>query len=1038
MQSRWSTTLRLSLGLVSLTISLLLVSELLGLMPDKTEAKLEVRKKVVELIAVQIASAATNNDLRIVQTILDSAVERDESVQSAAVRRGVVIVAVAGDHDTYWKPPSDGRSTPTHVQVPIRRAAGEWGVLELAMKPFLDVRSVASWKDSQFALLGFIGLAGFGFYFLFLRRALKELDPSSVVPDHVKAAFDALAEGVIILDEDERIVLANKAFAALMEMPASELTGRKASALEWQAPESTQHTFWFPWQKAMSDARAQTGVPMRRTTPAGETRVYVVNGAPILDGGGKVRGALATFDDVSDLEKKNEELEDAMTHLASSKEKVKRQNKELRFLATRDPLTGLLNRRALFERFNRLFENARKREQPLCCIMADIDHFKSINDRYGHAAGDKVIKFVGKELKGVGRTEDLPARYGGEEFCLVVPGADLDTAAGIAERLRLSISENFDESFSSSIKLTISLGVALMEQQGEDSPADLLNRADKALYAAKKQGRNRVMKWGDPEIDPTDEVPGLEEIPPASTGTMLVPKFDENAQTLQLAALSNRVVELDAMIEEKTSDLHRKHGFDQLTGLPNRILFYDRLTQALSGAQRDSCIVAVMYVDVDLLQRDESNLGPVSEEDLLCIVSERLSSILRSTDSVTLMGDDEDSVTVSRLGGNEFGIALNSLSNTELVIWIIQRLFGALSTPITIEKEEVYANCSIGVSLYPSDGEDAETLVRCASVARHHAHTAMGHNQFRFFSDNMNERSFQQVQMQSQLRDALELEQFDLYMQPEIDMKTGRCVAMEALIRWAHPEMGLIGPDMFIPLAEQTGLIVEIGDWVLRTACTQMKEWVDSGFDDMRVSVNLSPVQLESEELVDQVLQMLESIGLEPKHLELEITETALMENLAEVEQAIQKLRAAGVKIAIDDFGTGYSSLSHLKRLVVDCLKIDRSFVKDVATESTDAALVAAVVAMAKSMGLRVVAEGIETEVQLAYLSQLECDVAQGFLLSHPLPLEDADALLRTKTNLLPDIDGTRQGLTTAQVLSKGHKEEARERELAEAAAGDE
>ena len=508
-RGRRSTTLRVSLGVVSLTICLLLSAELLGLLPDKTQAKLDARQKVVELVAVQIASAATRNDIRMVQTILSTAVERDETILSAALRRNGNTLAIAGPHEEFWKQPQEGRSSPTHVQVPVMNGENQWGVVELRFRALQSVTSLAAWRDSPLALFAFIGLAGFALYFLFLRRALRELDPSSVVPEHVRSAFNALAEGVIIIDEEERIVLANQEFANMMEREADSLIGLKASELDWysletsESDESEESDVQYPWQHSMREGKAHMGARLRRRSSTDETRIFVVNGAPIQDAKGNTRGALATFDDISDIEQKNEELQDAMTHLNESREAIERKNKELEYLATRDPLTNLLNRRALFELFENRFENAQKEGVELSGIMVDIDEFKSVNDHYGHSVGDEVIRFVARKLMSTARFGDLSARYGGEEFCLILPGSNLQDALAVAERLRITVRTDFRAQFSLDIDLTISLGVASLEGP-EDTANDLMNRADKALYAAKTHGRNRVVTWGDPELDPAE------------------------------------------------------------------------------------------------------------------------------------------------------------------------------------------------------------------------------------------------------------------------------------------------------------------------------------------------------------------------------------------------------------------------------------------------------------------------------------------------------------------------------------------------------
>ena len=994
---RWSTTLRVTLGLVSVTVSLLLAAEFLGLIPDQNKEALKARQKISEALAVQISLAVSRNDNEMLQSMLTTVVERNDELLSAALHRtGGRIVAVAGDHKAHWEPPEDGRSTPTHVQAPILNNRTEIGVLELRFLPLGSETGFAAWRSSFLTLLIFVALTGFAIFFVYLRRVLRELDPSSVIPERVKSAFDALAEGVIIMDENERIVLANKAFGNLLERPLEGLTGLKASELDWQPSESEEDDDRFPWLGALSDGLARTGMPLCRQASTGKTLTFVVNGTPIVDDGNKIRGALATFDDVSNLEKKNSELKYALEHLGKSREEVRRQNIELRFLATRDSLTGLLNRRALFKRFDKLIREARRHGRPLSGIMIDIDHFKAVNDHYGHAAGDKIIRFVAKELISAARPEDLTARYGGEEFCLILPGLDLGAAASVAEQLRMGVSEHFKQNFSSSKALTISAGIASLDEDTKTSN-ELLNKADKALYAAKVGGRNRVIRWDDPGIETAGDGTAAGTALPDTDQSMLIQMSPDAPQTAQMMELAEQVMGLDAMIEEKSTQLHHKPGLDDLTGLPDRTLFYKRVSQALSGAKRDEKTIAILYLDIDLVRRIDDTLGPVTGDEFLCAATKRLESVLNSGVTKTLLADGTDSITLSRMADTEFGIALYDLVSIESVAWIIQRLFDSLSAPIEVGGSEIYANCSVGIGLYPNDGEDVETLVRCASMARHHAHSALGRHKFLFYAQNMNQRSYQHILMESQLREAIGRGEFRLHFQPEIDIRSGQVRSMEVLLRWQHPEMGLIGPEMFIPIAEQSGCIIDIGDWVLRAACKQMKQWAEEGNDALRVAVNLSPVQLQSDQLVEDILGVLDQSGLDPKYLELEVTETAMIDNVGKIDRSLQKLRSKGIRIAIDDFGTGFSSLSHLKHLVVDSLKIDRSFINDVTTDITDAAVVGAIIAMAKRMNLCVVAEGVETEDQFEYLREQQCDVAQGFFISKPVPAEQAGELLKSK-----------------------------------------
>jgi diguanylate cyclase (GGDEF)-like protein len=726
----------------------------------------------------------------------------------------------------------------------------------------------------------------------------------------------------------------------------------------------------------------------------------MVNGSPILDGSGESRGALATFDDVTDLERRNSDLRETLDHLSKSRAEVKRQNEELRYLATRDPLTGCLNRRAAFERFEHLIDAAAKEGAALSCIMVDIDHFKEVNDHYGHAAGDKVIQFVARKLREHAGANDIVARYGGEEFLIVLPNADLDEAAKFAERLRLSIQHDFDQKFSSKRDLTVSLGVAIYES-GAESALGLVNKADQALYAAKLSGRNRVVRWDDPlvRVAGSDESDGGDD----ADRSMLVENFADMTQSLEIRPFKGRASELGG--NGGSGRDAGDHGLGDLTGMPNRILFYDRVAQAVSTARRDDECVGIISADVSLFRGTNDSRETVTDAALLQLATARLSEVLRHGDTVVNLNGAVDAITVSRLDSNEFGISLAGLNSSEAVTWVIQRVFDSFVEPIMDGSDEIYADCTIGVSLYPNDGNDVETLIRRAVTARLHATESFGRHKFMFYAQEMNSQSFRHLKLQAELRESIRNDELVLDYQPAFDIASGRIATIEALIRWQHPEMGLLGPNVFIPIAEHSGFINEIGAWVMRKACTQMVQWVGRGLDDARMAVNLSAVQLKSSGFKDEFLAIIDETGIAPKHLEFEVTETALMDNVERAQILLQDFRKLGIHVAIDDFGTGYSSLSHLKHFYVDKLKIDKSFVRDVVRNKRDAAVVGATIVMAKLLSATVTAEGVETAEQLEFLRKRQCDSAQGHFLSKPVDVATLEKLIAKNLRKMHSFD---------------------------------
>ena len=414
---------------------------------------------------------------------------------------------------------------------------------------------------------------------------------------------------------------------------------------------------------------------------------------------------------------------------------------------------------------------------------------------------------------------------------------------------------------------------------------------------------------------------------------------------------------------------------DALTGLPNRNLLSDRLQQAILHAQRNGDIAAVAFIDLDHFKFVNDSLGHQVGDELLKVVAARLKSCMRATD------------TVARQGGDEFVIVLSSQKNLEAVSDAIRRIIAVVSAPSQVSGLALHITCSIGISIYPADGHDAETLLRHADSAMYKA-KELGRNNFEYFAAEMNMHAAQRLVLLNSLRHAIAGNEFVLHYQPKIDLASGKVVGAEALIRWCSPSRGIVPPGAFIPLAEESGLIIEIGEWVLRTACAQNIAWQQAGYPHIPISVNLSPRQLVREDIVDLVAEVLRECGLAPHCLELEITETVVMRDVDKSLVTLKKLKELGVKISIDDFGTGYSSLNYLKRFPVDTLKIDRSFVSDIATDQDDAAIVKAVISLAHILNLRVVAEGVEAEEQRRFLLENGCDEVQGYHLGGPLPFD--------------------------------------------------
>ena len=427
--------------------------------------------------------------------------------------------------------------------------------------------------------------------------------------------------------------------------------------------------------------------------------------------------------------------------------------------------------------------------------------------------------------------------------------------------------------------------------------------------------------------------------------------------------------------------------YDTLTGLPNRVLLQDRLSQAMVEADRRDRLVAVIFLDLDRFKIINDTLGHEMGDALLKSVAERLRVCVRAGD------------TISRLGGDEFTIVLASVGHVDDVAHVAQKIIESFVSPFHIAGRELFISPSMGITLYPFDDNDIDSLLRNADAAMYHA-KELGRNTFQFYTAELNRRTAKRLALETALRHAIERKELLLHYQPQINLKTGRITGAEALLRWQHPEMGMISPLEFIPLAEETGLIVPIGEWVLRSACTQLRAWQELGFGDLHIGVNLSGRQFQHRHLAKLVKKVLQDTSLDPRLLDLELTESLLMHNTDAILGAMDELHAHGVVFSMDDFGTGYSSLSYLKRFPIDTLKIDQSFVRDIPRDPDDAAIARAIISMAHSLGMRVIAEGVETAQQFAFLRENHCDNMQGYYFSEPVTVEVMTTLLRKDRRL--------------------------------------
>jgi len=462
-----------------------------------------------------------------------------------------------------------------------------------------------------------------------------------------------------------------------------------------------------------------------------------------------------------------------------------------------------------------------------------------------------------------------------------------------------------------------------------------------------------------------------------------------HAHSEELTALNIKLESEVNVRKEAEERISHISYHDSLTDLPNRYLFHDRLNMYIAHARRYQRRAAVLLLDIDDFKRVNDAFGHRAGDRMLKEVADRIRKCIRTTDTLSneaLLNDHTS--TLARLGGDEFTVLLTELADSQNAVRVAQRIMNALSEPFILDDSEVNSSTSIGISVYPSDGETAEDLIKNADTAMHHA-KKQGRNTLQFYKQAMNENFCELMNLENDLKRALDREELLLHYQPRIDLRRGAVASMEALVRWQKPDKGLVPPGQFISLAEDTGLIVPMGTWILNTACRQNKKWQEVGIPPLIMSVNISVKQFQQEDFLDIVISALDESALEPRFLELEITENLLMQGSEHTIHMLYELRKMGVRLSMDDFGTGYSSFSYLRRFPLDVLKIDKTFIDDIPEKKDTAAIINAIITMSQSLNLTVVAEGVETEEQMDFLSRSGCDQVQGYYFSKPLPEEE-------------------------------------------------
>ena len=969
----WSSRpFRLSLSILMLTISVLLLADTLNFRDNKSEWLGESRKVMSEALALQLSTFASISDQRQIRRAVEDFVKRNKTVDSAklvSISDGTIArfgASEAADSSGFLS-----TITPRRLVVPIYQDNARWGEVEVYFK-------FESTIISTLAYFSFVIICCFAIYYLFLNRALAQLNPSQVVPGRVNTAFDMLSDGVVILDESLRIVMANRSLLSSANKRIDDIIGQKLDSWNWITQDDEQ----LPWNQAFESRVELINRPLKVLLPDGMEHLFMVSCAPIGETDNGPTGLLVTLDDMTAIENKNRELASTLKELRQSQTKINLKNEELQKLAAQDPLTGLANRRALMDRADQEYAKAKREVRELSVLMVDIDHFKSINDKFGHSIGDEVIKAVANVLQTTCREYDVVGRYGGEEFVVLLPEVTSEIAIELGNRLRVAIEQLVNAKHLPMEKLSASFGAATYSEDTE-SMAHLLDCADQALYVAKESGRNRVIAYDKNVIrlHQKEMKSREEELLESEQALSLGHEYDE-----AILSHEQRLAELEQLVEERTQELDRANRFDNLTGIPMRAVFLERIDSEISRSVRDESLFSVLSVEINSLDRIISTYGHAMANETIKATVQKLREILRQSDMVTSILDEHN---LSLITQNEFGVLVTGLSGNQDILRVISRIKRAFADSLSVCGNNIYAGLNIGIANFPDNGQETEALLDAVSTARHQAAESNENISHSFASEAENETAREYFRIESELVLALSQGQLEVHYQPMIDTETQTISAIEALTRWNHPTLGYISPTTFIGIAESNGLINQLSEYVVTRAIQDLQHINEKLSAKICLSVNISPTQVRNSQAVEYILQEISDQRLPAELLQIELTETAIMSSPEIAKNVLNRFREHGVGISIDDFGTGHSSLSILATLPIDKLKIDRSFVSRMSNGAKDITIIETIVRMAHTLNIKVVAEGVEEFGQLTELEKLHCDEIQGFYYSPALPLGD-------------------------------------------------
>ena len=808
--------------------------------------------------------------------------------------------------------------------------------------------------------------------------------PARLTAQRYHELFFALSEGVVMLSDLGHVIAANPSAEAILGMNAYEMEQALRNDDIWGAIKEEGKPFPpgdFPVRKTLRTGKPQKNVLVGIRPDGKSTRWLTVNTQPVFSGNRTVPIAVvASFADVTRqrrVEAENARLAAAIIASPDAITSTDLDNNYLSWNPGAERLFGYSAREAMANPMGWMIPDARRAEL--------LEHRKRV------VTGETIVGWETERLRKNGQRIFVESSYApirdaqGKVAGIVGVHRDVSPIKEMLGRIKSS-EELFRLALNGIPDIFLiydrDLRLQFVNQRGSEffsrSSADIIGLRDEDLLppAVTEAYHPSLLLARESKATQSVEISVSLRGRQFSITATYVPMLDDAGEIRQILGLLHDFTKR-RQTEERLAFMAQ---YDSLTGLPNRYLLLDRLEASMQRAKRNNTLLGVMILDIDRFKQINDSRGHATGDILLQQVAERLACTLRATD------------TIARLGGDEFTVLVENATSVEEVTTIAEKIKSAFAIPFDTESGEVFTTTSVGITIYPIDDHSRDELLKNADVAMYHA--KQERNAWQLYRPDMNVNSAGRLGMEVELRHALERNEFELHFQPQIKVKTGEIVGMEALIRWNSRTLGRISPADFIPLAEDTGLIVPIGEWILRAACEQCKAWERAGLSPFTVSVNIAAPQFRRSNLLQLVSTVLTECNLDACWLGLEITESSIMKHAEQTIKTLLDLRAIGVAIAIDDFGTGYSSLSYLKRFPVNKIKVDQSFVRDISSDPNDAAIVSAVVAMSKQLGIKTIAEGVETVAQLEFLSRLECDEYQGYLFSKPIPAAEVAPLI--------------------------------------------